>query len=241
MLGVELSARFALPPNSRAYCGTPEFRKAFSDFLKERSARNRMALEGALKKFTAHYAYLELIANASKLRPFDEKVAEALWLGNGLLEEVKKESVAKLIENEFSGPGLLSASRAHKLAAAIPEGFVPHHSFHVLYLHTISGVVSPSLANADACRVSWGKVIGRGDDEVTVKTQKLAKVNGRLALAECRKKWKTSCAGINLVPDAEIGDIVASHWGFAVMKISHKQAKRLEKCTEQNIGAANTI
>ncbi|VVC00973.1 Uncharacterised protein [uncultured archaeon] len=239
MLGVELSARFALPPNSLSYCGKPGFREAFSDFLSSKSEANRAALEKSLGEFTAHFAYLKLIARANRLQPFDEKVAEALWLGNGLLEEVKKEGMAKLIEDEFSGQGMLSAERARKMASGLPDGFVPHHTFHVLYLHTISGVIRPSVGNADACRVSWGRVTGAGEGWVKVKTQKLARLNGRLVLLPCKRKWRTSCAGIGLVSGAKIGDIAASHWGFAVMLISSRQAKRLEKFTEQNIEAAN--
>ena len=55
-----------------------------------RTAANRKLLQKELKKFTAHYAYLCLIAKANGLSPFDRRVAEALWLGNGLLKKVKR-------------------------------------------------------------------------------------------------------------------------------------------------------
>ncbi len=239
MIGTELAARFALPPNSLSYCGTPLFRNVFASYLDNKSAADRMRLEKALEKFTAHYAYLRLIAAANRLSPFDEKVTEALWLGNRLLEEVRMEDVAGLIERGFSGQGMLSQSRAHKLADSMPEGFVPHHSFHVLYLHTISGVIAPSVKNADSCRVSWGNVTEAGDGFVNAKSQKLLEKNGKLALLSCKKRLDTSCAGIELVQGLEKGDLVASHWGVAVMRISSQQAKRLEKYTEMNIAAAN--
>lgn len=240
MDGTELSARFALPPNSRAYCGKPSFRKAFAAFLADRRAANRMALERELSKFTAHYAYLRLIASASGLSPFDKKVAEALWIGNGLLEKVRIRDLRKILLQQFCGKGMLPKSRAKRLAESLPGGFAPHHSFHVLYLHTISGVIEPSVENADSCRVSWGKVIRAGSGFVEVATQRLAKENGRLLLLPVKKRWKTSCAGVTLLDKPKAGDVVASHWGIAVMELAPAQVRRLEKFTEINLKAANS-
>ena len=239
MIGAEISARFALPPNSKGYCGKPGFRKAFAAFLSHKTRANKGALEESLKKFTAHYAYLKLIAKANNLPPFGRKVADALWIGNSLLEKVEKEGMARLILHEFSGQGMLSSARAKKLAQNMPDGFVPHHSFHVLYLHTISGVIPPSLGNADLCRVSWGKVISARGEVAVVQSQKLAKKNGKLALLPHARRIRLSCAGIRLAPGLKPGDLVASHWDFAVMEITLAQVRRLEKYTRQNIAAAN--
>ena len=237
MDGVELSARFGLPPNSFSYCGTPVFRRAFAAYMKEKSPANARALEAALSKFRAHYSYLKLIAKANKKKPFDREVTEALWIGNPCLENVKGKGMAKTIMGEFSGRGLLQKGKAARLAAGIPKGAVPHHSFHVLYLHTITGVVKPSMKTADLCRISWGKVVGCKNGKITIDSQKLARKNGKLCLVPCRKTARTACAGIALAPDAKKGDIVASHWGFAVMKLSESQRARLEKYTRGNIAA----
>ncbi|VVC00062.1 Uncharacterised protein [uncultured archaeon] len=241
MDGIELAARFALPPNSKRYCGKGDFREKFAAYLKGRTPAGRKALEKSLGKFNAHHAYLKLIAKANEKKPFDEKVAEALWIGNGLLKKVERRDLQKLIAEQFSGKGMLSAMKARKLASSMPEGMLPHHSFHVLHVHTISGVIVPSVKNADSCRVSWGKVIGvkGGGKAVLVKTQKLASRNGKLALLPVNRVWKTSCAGIMLLPDAEKGDIVASHWGVAVMGLSKAQARQLERATLHNIRALN--
>ena len=251
MEGVELSARFALPPNSFSYCGTPIFRRAFAAYLKKKSPANARALEEALSKFKAHYSYLKLIADANGMRPFDRKVAEALWIGNPCLGKVKKHDIAKLMMGEFSGKGLLTGKKAAKLAAGIPVGALPHHSFHVMYVHTITGVVPPSLKTADLCRISWGKVVGVKNGKIEFDSQKLARKKGKaaigaqkaagergkLCLVPCRKKIRAVCAGIGFVPKIMEGDIVASHWGFAVMKLTESQAARLEKYTRKNLSA----
>ncbi|MFA6489170.1 MAG: DUF6390 family protein [Candidatus Micrarchaeia archaeon] len=237
MRGVELSARFALPPNSFSYCGTPAFRRAFAAYLREKSPANASKLQRALSKFRAHYSYLELIAKANGKKPFDLEVAEALWIGSPLLLRVERREIAKIITNEFSGRGLLSKEKAAKLAEGIPKGALPHHSFHVLYLHTITGIVPPSLRTADMCRISWGKVVSVKGGRAVVDSQKLARKNGKLALVPCRKTVRATCAGIELVPDIRKGDIVASHWGFAVMKLSKRQKANLEKYTNRNLSS----
>ena len=241
MDGTEISARFGLPPNSKKYCGRREFAAVFAAYLKRKSYANLRALKTALSHFHAHYSYLKLIAAANGKKPFDRGVTEALWLGNGLLKNVKKKDLQKIILRDFCGKGMLSAARAEKMALALPDGFVPHHSFHVFHIHSITDVVPPTLSTSDNCRVSWGKVVGAKKGAVIVKTQKLAKKNGKLVLLPAVKRWKISCAGIALLPDAKEGDIVASHWGVAVMGISKRQAAELEKVTKQNIAAANKL
>ncbi len=237
--GAGISARFALPPNSKRYCGTGEFALKFAAYLGNSAAPERIALENSLKKFTTHYAYLKLIAQANCLEPFDSQVTEALWIGNRLLESVEKKDMQNLLLGQFCGAGMLSKEKATKLAEDMPDGFVPHHSFHVLYIHTISGVIEPSVKNADLCRPSWGKVISLDGNKARLKSQKLVKQNGKLALQECEKKAGRWCAEIELLPELKKGDIVACHWGVAVMKISESQAKRMEKYTKMNIAAAN--
>lgn len=236
LLGVELAARFAYPPNALSYCGTSAFEKTFAKFLRDKNPVNRKALENSIRVFRAHYAYLKLIARANHLQPFDYKVCEAFWLGSRLLEKVEKEQIAKLILTEFCGPGLLSKGRAKRLAEGLTENFVPHHSFHPLYIHSISGVVPPTVKTSDNCRVSWGKVLRKSDRNVEVQSQKLVKKNGGLQLVPCHRKWKTA----DFLKCSK-GDLVVAHWGVAVAKISSSQAKHLEKYTLKNISAANSL
>ena len=239
MIGMEISARFALPPNSKNYCGKPAFRKRFASYFEKKDAASRRALEESLKSFTAHYAYLRLIASASRLSPFHSRVAEALWIGNALLQKVRRRDLQNLVRKSFCGPGLLSEKKAAELADGLPKGAVPHHSFHALHLHTISGAIAPSLKNADLCRVSWGRVVRAGKGQALLESQRLLKRKGKLALFPCRKKVKLICAGMRLLPKVKTGDLIASHWGFAVMLITQPQAKRLEKYTLRNVSAIN--
>lgn len=239
MLGAEVSARFALPPNSREYCGKPSFRRALAAYLLGKTPARKRALEAEIGKFFAHHAYLKLIADANGRSPFDAKVSEALWLGNGLLEKVGRKDLQRLILRDFVGEGKLGKKRAAELAKKMPGGFLAHHTFHVLYIHTISGVIEPSVENADLCRVSWGRVKRAGRSYAVLESQKLVKKKGKLALVPFSRKVSLSAAGIALVPEVKTGDNVASHWDVAVMKLSKKQAGMLEKVTRHNVEIAN--
>ncbi len=241
MDGVEMSARFALPPNSRSYCGVGSFAETFARYVGKKSRANRLALEKSLSSFRAHYAYLRLIARKNGRKAFDYEVSEALWLGNGLLGKVKPEDLAGTITGSFVGEGMFSPERAQGVSRSVSGRFLAHHTFHVLHLHTITGVIAPTVANADKCRVSWGKVLRAGKKWVEVRTQKLARRNGKLVLLPCRRRWRTSCAGIPLVPRAKKGNVVAAHWGVAVMKITARQCAWLKRATLRNMAAENSL
>ncbi len=241
MKGIELCARFAIPPNSLSYCGKEGFGKVFEEYLENPCEKTENALEQALCSFTAHYSYLELIANANKMKPFDYGVCEAFWLGNKLLNKVKRREIARMIQEKFVGKGMLAKEKATELAKAVPKEAVPHHSFHALYLHSITGVIAPTVKNADSCRIAWGKVLEAGDNWVEIKSQRLAEKNAKLRLEACSKRVKLSCSGIGLLQKIKKGDFVACHWGIAAMKISFSQAKRLEKATCKNVEAVNSV
>ncbi|MCX8196869.1 MAG: DUF6390 family protein [Candidatus Micrarchaeota archaeon] len=238
MLGIELAARFALPPNYLSYCGTKSFNSAFLSFL-QTGSQNRLKRE--LSRFRAHYSYLELIAKANKKDPFDLEVCEAFWIGNRLLDNVGKSQLQKLILGKFCRPGLLSKSEAKKLALSLPDGACPHHSFHALYIHTIKGAIKPTVKNADLCRISWGKVKQKKSGFLFVDSQRLLQKNGKFFLAPFERKVRQSCGKFFPPSCIKKGDIVASHWDFAVMKISLRQKEALEFYTTKTIEAVNSV
>ncbi|MEM2963796.1 MAG: DUF6390 family protein, partial [Candidatus Anstonellales archaeon] len=161
------------------------------------------------------------------------------WIGNNLLKNVSREEVIRLIKKRFCGRGLLAQKNANNLVAKMPFTFVAHHSFHVLHIHTVTGAVVPTTRNLDLCLPSWGRVIRISRDYLTVKSQRLVRRNNRFYFLPCIKKLSRVCARINLLPKLEIGNLVASHWGVAVMKITPAQASRLKKYTKINMDAIN--
>ncbi|MCL6088882.1 MAG: DUF6390 family protein [Candidatus Marsarchaeota archaeon] len=230
MQGIELAASFSLPPNQLGLCGP-----------KKTAWGNPRKLAVALKKFRAPYSYLSLIADANGLEPFDYDVVEAFWLGNKLLEGINGEDVAAVIRKCFVAPSFLSQSRASSLIARLPARIYPHHSFHVFYIGSISGVLKRTRAQLDACRVAWGEVKKVKDKSVQVSYRPLV-LDGKNKSAGIENKnaslgspkladWKFDSSRFS--PSS--GDLVASHWGALAATISRRQANNLEKYTLLNM------
>jgi len=228
--GVELSAKFALMPNCLGHCGTDWFAGVFARYLAGKAGGEDLKAE--LKQFTAHYGYLKLIGDCNKRDAFDEKVVEAMWLGNELLENVGKKDLQKLILGRFVDAGM-QKQRARKLVENMPENAVPHHSFHVLYIGSISGKLMPSLVNAERCLIRSGRVIA---------------AQGGHAELECwgltGRRLEESLLSVNGIRPERApvkGERMALHWGMAAARISEEQEKALISYTKRNLEAVRKL
>lgn len=197
-------------------------------------------LESELKKFVGQQAYLKLIARATGLKPFDYNVAEALWIGNHLLERVSASALKRMILTRFTGKGMLSQKRALELAENFPAHAVPHHSFHVFFVGSITGTVKTTPRFFDECRPAWGvvtKVFGRKAQVVYHPV--LVKKSVLYFGGKKTKRISLEKHGINLVPGLRAGDLVSFHWSFAAKELSHDEADRLDHYTQKNMDAVN--
>ncbi len=74
---------YSMQPNVLGYCGPPDSWRYFQAFLSNPMIeQNATAAKLRLQQFYALNQYLELIAAANDLQPFDEAIIEAYWLGN---------------------------------------------------------------------------------------------------------------------------------------------------------------
>lgn len=221
-------------PNAKGYCGRP----AFFNALKSGDWRKVM---GELSKFSAHYGYLKLISSCNSINPFDKGAVEAFWIGNRLLDNVQRNGIADLLR-EFQSDGLISKRRADSLIENMPEGAVPHHSFHVLYVNSLSGVIRGNIGKLDRCRVGWGKVVAVNEGSADVLYRPLCGGRGNYFLgSEVEKRVLTSHRSYSpLRLGLAVGDRVTFHWDFAVQKIGRGEAAQLKKYTEKNIRAVNS-
>ena len=88
---------YSFPPNRLGYCGPENSWHQFQKFLSSPTEENASEAKELLKRFSALHPYLELIANANRLQPFDKEVVEAYWLGGSLLESVQYAEMQKTI------------------------------------------------------------------------------------------------------------------------------------------------
>ena len=227
--GLKLCARYAYVPSSLGFCG-PE--GAGKRLLSYALGKKTGGVRPVLSRFEALHPYLKLIAEENGMRDeFESEVVEALWVGNRLLEAVETDAMRKMVSSQFRKH--LPGKACLRLAKKIPDGCLPHHSFHVLYFGSVAGVIGKTIANQDMCRISWGKVAAK-KGLLHVDSQKLAVESGRYALKPSGKKAAYAVEGETYL-DAKKGDTVSMHWGLAVEKLDRTRVARLQKYTLQNM------
>jgi len=234
MDGAELASNYAFPPNRRGYCGSGGFAGTLRKHLAGKSTV--AALKSGLKRFSAHYAYLSLIARENGIGPFDEGVVRAFWIGNRLLESVRPAALRSFIAMDLMGGK--QASRAKRLCELLPEGILPHHSFNVLYINFVSNAVPRSISNFDSCCITWGEVLSVSENSIGLLRHSIGYDDGFVIV---RKKSKVALGrdGVRFLGDVSKGDSVSVHWGMAIERLSRKDERLLEEYTLKNIRAIN--
>jgi hypothetical protein len=238
--GPLLFARYAYPPNSLGYCGADETRT----LLEYGAARESDGgLAELARTFEGAWPYLTLIAAVNEIDdPLDPRVVEAYWIGNGLLDRVRPDDLARHVEDRFRGR--IGRTWTHVLDA-VAAGAIPHHTFHVFGVYPWlglmrTGVIEQPLHVLDQCRTTAGKVASVDDGHARVLVRSLDWDGRRLGLGDWAPRevrWRDD--GLSLVRDLHPGDWVSLHWDFVCDRITPSTARRLERVTRRVLTAVN--
>ncbi len=228
--------RYGFMPNRLRYCGPDDNRTLFQYAIEN-------TIDGGVKPllraFDGALPYLQLIARANDIAdPFDDRVVEAYWLGNELLEAVEVRQLYDSLEERF-GDRLRGRARAWVLSKA-PAGARPHHSFHVLDIYRLVGERGDSLATMDSCRVSWGTVTAVQGPELVVERRPIVLSEGRLKLdvpVSVRVARQVEARGF--ADDVTVGDLVSLHWGWVCERLDERQRMNLERYTRLHLKLAS--
>jgi hypothetical protein len=233
-------ARYAYPPNRLGLCG-PADAPALLDGAAAGADRDLRALA---RGFEGAYPYLRLIAAENGIDdPLDARVVESYWLGGALSERVAPRSLHRDVSDRFRRR--MPAGEWRWLETAIGGGSRPMHAFHVLEIFPRVGLLrggapDPMLATMDACRISWGRVIGLEADRVLVEVRRLEMAEGHLALGPPRAEAAAAWRGpAGLLDGVTADDWVSLHWGWACERLSARQLARLAASTDAALAAAN--
>ena len=213
---------YSYPPHKLGFCGPIKRRKIKGHYLDE---------------FEGVRSYCRLIAKKNKIKnPYSYKVLEAYWLGNKLLDKVTKKDLQEMIGREFVGLGKLTKAQAESLAKKVSNKAVPHHSFHVMHIGSVTGTVNIKGKLKDLCRIGWGVVVSRDQrseirDRVTIKVIYQPLVKNKLG----KEKTKEVVWNKKLVPKLKKGDWVAFHWNTVVDVLSKEEVGLLKKYTLKNL------
>jgi len=235
--GTTRFVRYAFMPNRLQYCGGDDNR-AILDYAV--ADVREPPLDRMLRKFSGALPYLQLIAQRNDIAdPFDERVVEAYWIGNDLLQRVEARELYDHLRDRYRGE--LSPRVLDRIAAKAPAGARPHHSFHVLdvWRQTERGR-NEVLATIDSCRISWGRVTAVEPGELVVERAPIELSGGTLALGTPRsERVIRMLEGNGFVSSASVGDVVSIHWSWACEVLNSRQAAALERYTVRHLGLAN--
>jgi hypothetical protein len=228
--------RYAFMPNRLRYCGGDDNRTLFEYGI---DSTVDGGLRPLLKRFTGALPYLQLIARANRIAdPFDPRVVEAYWIGNQLLDGVEVRQLYDHLSERF-GKQLQGRTRDLILGKA-PAGARPHHSFHVLDVHSRLGELEHSLHTLDSCRVSWGRVERVESGELVIARSPLELVAGKLVLGGPQTESVTrQIEGRGFADGAQAGDWISVHWGWACEVLTAAQVAHLDRYTRHNLAIAN--
>lgn len=228
--------RYAFMPNRLQYCGGDDNRTLLQ-YATEGVTDG--GLTPLLRRFTGAMPYLELIARANGIAdPFDRRVVDAYWIGNSLLERVE---VRELYDDMLARFGSRLTGRMREIVLGkAPAGARPHHSFHVLDVHSRVGDLSNSMETLDGCRVSWGRVVAVEGGELVVDRPPLQLDEGRLAFgAPRRERALRQLDGYGFADAAAVGDWVSLHWGWVCEVLTDPERASLEDWTLHHLIIAN--
>lgn len=238
--GLRLFARYAYPPNELGYCG-PGDHGALLDY--SASGAVDEGLRELARGFEGPWPYLTLIAGAAGLDdPFDERVVEAYWVGNRLLDRVPTEAFGRTVERYFKP---LVGSRYPQLAEAVPAGALAHHSFHVLGVYPWidllrGGRVHEPLEQMDRCRIRWGRVLASEGDHVVVRSRPLRFDGTDLSLGPAETETVTrATGGRSPVGDLRVGEWVSMHWHWVCDRLDPGRLAALRRYTAHQLEVTN--
>jgi len=233
--GVALGARFSLATNRLRYCGPHDAEAALARAIL--TGEGLGAAGEALLRFEALEPYLRGLARKHSLDPLDREVVEAYWIGNERLEDFSGDDFRQILRGlQQNG---LPAGLAARIEARLPEHPLPHHAFHVAFVGVgaVTGRVGTNLANMDACRPSWGRVVQVESAGLTLDRPPLLERGGRLTLGPAVRQ--THAYDPRFLRDLAAGDYVALHWGWPVERLDPTQVERLERYTWRSLEASN--
>jgi len=238
--GVARCARYAFGPNRLHLCG-PDANKEVFAYLKE--GVTDLGLQSILKGFATMFPYLQEIARANRITdPFDDRVVEAYWIGNKLLETIEPKTFFEHLAFGLRLKDRYDRKEFGQLAAKLPKGARMHHSFHVFnaYKRTGHDTRLHTLESMDACRISWGKVTALNGPKIEMQRKPLLLSGHHLALGEAihftlMRRLEEDGTFDDLIP----GQWVTMHWGMPCEIISNESVKWLEHYTQKHIRLAN--
>ncbi|MBI5033726.1 MAG: hypothetical protein HZB51_24680 [Chloroflexi bacterium] len=235
LAGPQLFARYAFMPNRLTYCGGDDNAALFQYCIEGVTDPGLLQL---LAQFSGAMPYLKLIARSNLLAdPFDARVVEAYWLGNGLLQGVQARSLYDSMRERFGKQ--IDPKNLELILGKAPAGAHPHHSFHVLEVCPRNGWPQ-AVTWMDNCRISWGQVVAVNGATLAAQVRALQVLGNQLVLGDAKiRQVNRQIDGRGMVDQVKTGDWISIHWNWACQILSPRQVANLERWTDYHLTIAN--
>lgn len=238
--GLLRCSRYAFGPNKLHYCG-PDKNQEILSYIQEDASD--LGLKHLLSQFQTLYPYLRHIAEVNHIQnPFDNRVVEAYWLGNKLLNRINKLKFYRHLIEDHQLKKKVGQKGFELIEEKLRAGALPCHSFHVLDIWRRSGNLEKehTLETMDQCRISWGKILNVSGPFITIETELLEYSDGKLFLGKPIKKQLVRRLESDYdIEQLKFGDYVSIHWGVICEKLTVKQLANLQKYTLLHLKLAN--
>lgn len=227
--GLQLAARFALPPNSLGYCGRDSAPERFKNCIADCDCTS---VEIELTKFIVLHPYLKTIGDATGSSKFSDPVVESYCIGNDILNEIKPEHYNILLDN-FLVQGVPEWF-VTELRDKQPKRFIPTHLFQVLHVGVgkASGSVPFNLETINNCMVRWGEIENIWPDKAQVMLNSLEIKEGKYDITQ---KLGVYPFNPTITPNLKVKDVVAVHWNQIIMQLSASEIKKIDFWTKEVI------
>jgi hypothetical protein len=235
-------ARYAYPPNELGYCG-PDAAAQLLEQVTDGAADEE--LRRLLRGFEGAWPYLELIAAASGIGdPLDDRVVEAYWIGNALLDRVGPRLLGDSLDDRFRR----RAGRTwNSLVAPVLDGAVPHHSFHVFGVYPWLGLLREGrldepLRVLDRCRIRWGQVRSVTGGEAEVLSRPLVWDGRRRAQGgPGHERVLVSVDSRGLARGLLPGTWCSLHWDWVCEALDARSLAQLRHWTVRELAVVNGV
>ncbi|MFH0927855.1 MAG: DUF6390 family protein [bacterium] len=237
--GLLRSSRYAFGPNKLHYCG-PDQNRELGAYLEENASDQ--GLRHILSGFETMYPYLCLIASANRISdPLDDHVVEAYWIGNELLEAARGRLLYRHLDENLGVKKKIGRASFEAVEAKIEAGALPHHSFHVFSVWKRTGHEERehTLKSLDACRISVGKVISLDGPKITVQTDQLTIIQGKIVPVPTVKTVFRQLESLPDIENLKPGDLLTLHWDTPCEVIQKTSARRLNYLNSYHLNLLN--
>lgn len=231
-------SRYAFGPNRLHYCG-PDRNSQMLEQIKDDVVD--VELMEILSKFETLYPYLCHIAEANHINnPLDDRVVEAYWIGNTLLDRVDRHVFYRHLVENLRLKDKLGSKSFSVIEDKISYGALPHHSFHVFDVWKRNGDSEHTLEDMDQCRVSWGEIIRIGGPFIEAKVAPLMfECNTLVFGAPVVRSYVRQLESDYEIEQLKPGDHISIHWGVICEKLTLRQVANLRKYTLHHLALAN--